>query len=165
MEKILVSACLLGQRVRYDGAGFAPDNLLSRWSAQGRLISLCPEMAGGLPVPRPPAEIIGGQGGKVLNAKARVVTATGDDVTQPFLDGARIALERCQQERVSIAILKSRSPSCGNKESYDGSFSGTRIEGQGVTAALLHQSGIRVFNEHELDAAAAYLQDLETSSG
>ena len=88
MEKILVSACLLGQRVRYDGGGFDPLQQLLAWQAQGRLVVVCPEVAGGLPTPRSPAEIPGGQGALVLKGERPVRTDQGEDVTQAFVRGA-----------------------------------------------------------------------------
>lgn len=161
MEKILVSRCLLGHQVRYDGGAHGPFALLARWQQEGRLVALCPEVAGGLPTPRPPAEIPGGQGGLVLDGQRPVLTVDGEDVSAAFLAGAEIALELVQQHGIRLAVLKARSPSCGNRENYDGSFSGTRVSGEGVTAALLRRAGVQVFSEEELEAAAAALAALE----
>ncbi|RRJ83555.1 DUF523 domain-containing protein [Aestuariirhabdus litorea] len=165
VERVLVSACLLGQRVRYDGEGFEPGDLLLRWQGEGRTLALCPEQAGGLAVPRPPAEIEGGQGGSVLAGDTRVITRSGADLSDAFIRGAEAALALCRREGVRMAVLKARSPSCGNRESYDGSFTGVRVSGQGVTAALLMREGVRVFNEQELEDAERYLQGLESLSG
>ena len=151
-KKILVSACLLGELVRYNRE-ILPDcpSILKEWEQAGRLISVCPEILGGLTVPRSPAEIQGGNGKDVLVGKARVMNINGQDVTQSFLAGAREALRLAEENGIEYAILKARSPSCGNKAIYDGSFSGTIIEGQGVTAALLGQSGIQVLNEDDIE--------------
>lgn len=162
MEKILVSRCLLGYRVRYDGGAHGPFDQLGAWQAEGRIVPLCPEVAGGLPTPRPPAEISGGQGVQVWSGQARVLTEAGEDVTAQFVDGAQQALTLVRQHGIRLAVLKSRSPSCGNRETYDGSFSGQKIAGEGVTAALLREAGVRVFNEEELAAALEALQTLES---
>lgn len=162
MEKILVSACLVGRKVRYDGeASDAADDRLESWRREGRLVAVCPEIAGGLSVPRPPAEIRGGDGEDVLEGTARLITDGGEDVTELFVAGARHALEVARRYGLRVAILKSRSPSCGSTTIYDGSFSGTKIEGMGVTAALLRREGLEVFNEKQLDEAARALERLE----
>ncbi|KAF1052242.1 MAG: hypothetical protein GAK43_02031 [Stenotrophomonas maltophilia] len=161
MQKVLVSRCLLGHLVRYDGGAHGPYDLLSRWQAQGRVVALCPEVTGGLPTPRAPAEIPGGQGGEVVDGFNRVMTLEGEDVTAAFLLGAEAAVTLVQHHEIRLAILKARSPSCGNRENYDGSFSGVRVAGEGVTAAALKRLGVMVFNEDELDAAAVCLAGLE----
>lgn len=161
MEKVLVSRCLLGQPVRYDGGAHGPLDLLLRWRAEGRLVPLCPEVFGGLPTPRAPAEIVGGQGARVLDGELAVLTVDGIDVSPAFLAGAREALRLCAEHGIRLAVLKARSPSCGNQENYDGSFSGTRVEGEGVTAAALRRMGVQVFNEQQLAEAADYLQQLD----
>ena len=160
-QKLLISRCLLGHPVRYDGGANGPHAQLAQWQAEGRVVSLCPEVAGGLPTPRAPAEIPGGQGAAVLSASARVMTIDGEDVTQAFVSGARQALQLVEQHSIRIAILKANSPSCGNVQTYDGSFTGSKVEGQGVTAALLTQAGVQVFNELQLAEAAKALADLE----
>lgn len=162
MHRVLVSACLLGQKVRYNGADAASARpVLDRWVEQGRVVPFCPEVAGGLGVPRPAAEILGEGGGAVLDRTGHVVTAAGTDVTGAFLDGARRALEQAQADNIRLAILKDGSPSCGSTSIYDGSFTGTRRQGVGVTAALLERNGIRVFSEEQLEEASAYLHGLE----
>ena len=161
MEKLLVSRCLLGHKVRYDGGAHGPFDLLQHWQDEGRIVPLCPEVAGGLPTPRPPAEIPGGQGAQVLDGTSPVLTRDGANVTAAFVAGAETALQLVQQHGLQVAVLKARSPSCGNTHNYDGSFSGTLIEGEGVTAALLRRAGIKVFNETQLADAAAELQRLE----
>ena len=122
---------------------------------------LCPDVAGGLPTPRPPAEIPGGQGGAVLDGRLPVLTDDGADVTAAFVAGAEIALRLVQQHGLRVAVLKARSPSCGNTHNYDGHFDGTLVAGEGVTAALLKRHGVMVFNETQLAEAAAELARLE----
>ncbi len=159
MDKILVSRCLLGHAVRYDGGAHGPIALLLQWQAEGRVVALCPELAGGLPTPRPPAEIPGGQGAAVLDGLLAVRTVDGEDVGAAFLAGAQAALALVRQHGIRVAVLKARSPSCGNLENYDGSFSGRRVPGEGVTAALLRRAGVRVFNEEQLEEATRALVD------
>ncbi len=157
LSKVLVSACLLGQPVRYDGRSSGHPDLLQTWQREGRVVPLCPEVAGGLPTPRPPAEIPGGQGGAVLDGEAQVVTVGGEDVSAQFLAGARLALELVRRHGIRVAVLKSGSPSCGNRLVYDGTFSGTKVSGEGVTSALLRREGVLVFSELELEDAARAL--------
>lgn len=130
MQKILLSRCLLGHRVRYDGGASGPFDQLEQWVAEGRVVALCPEVAGGLPTPRPAAEIAGGQGVEVLDGSARVLTAEGEDVSAEFLSGARQALALVEQHGIRIAVLKANSPSCGNLLTYDGTFSGVKVSGE-----------------------------------
>jgi uncharacterized protein YbbK (DUF523 family) len=158
MEQILVSACLLGQPVRYDGRSKRRDDrLLLRWQAEGRLVACCPEIAGGLPVPRPPAEIAAGGG----PGRRTIRTADGRDVTAFFIRGAQAALAVARRHGIRMAVLKDGSPSCGSGRICDGTFSGRSVPGAGVTTALLERHGIRVFAENEIDKAAAYLRNLE----
>ncbi len=146
---LLVSACLLGISCRYDG-GSCPHGRLQDLAAQGGALPFCPEVGGGgLPTPRPPAEIQGGDGGDVVDGRARVVNIEGKDVTAEFLAGARKALRLAQRWGIQEAVLKARSPSCGAAQIYDGSFSGGLVEGSGVTAALLKREGIIVKSEEE----------------
>jgi uncharacterized protein YbbK (DUF523 family) len=158
VQKVLISRCLLGHPVRYDGGASGPFDLLARWQAEGRVVALCPEVAGGLPTPRAPAEIHGGQGGDVLAGRVPVIDVTGADVTDAFVAGAEVALRLVRQHGIKVAVLKANSPSCGNLETYDGSFSGVRVAGEGVTAALLRREGVQVFSELQLAEAAALLQ-------
>ncbi|MCF6469473.1 DUF523 domain-containing protein [Nonomuraea sp. MG754425] len=164
MEKILVSACLMGRKVRYDGgAKTSSDAWLAGWRAEGRLVPFCPEVAGGLPVPRLAAEIEGGAGGAaVLSGAARVLASDGSDVTAEFLAGAHGALAVARAHGVRMAVLKEGSPSCGVLAVYDGTFQGRRTPGQGLTTALLEREGVRVFSEERLPEAAGYLRTLET---
>ncbi len=154
MRRLMISACLVGERVRYDGKVVKfIDERLFRWVAEGVGLPFCPEVAGGLSVPRDPAEISGGGGGEaLLSAKASVMTRAGEDVTAPFYRGARLALDFCLTHGVGLALLKEGSPSCGRHRIYDGHFSGTRISGSGLTSALLMRHGIAVFSEDEIDA-------------
>ncbi|HXV92902.1 MAG TPA: DUF523 domain-containing protein, partial [Pseudonocardia sp.] len=132
--RILVSACLLGDRVRYDGSDATCANpILERWGREGRIVPFCPEVAGGFSVPRPPAEIGPGDGRDVIAGRSVVVDHQGTDVTSRFLEGARRALAEARQNGVRLAILKDGSPSCGSSYVYDGTFRGMRTAGQGVT--------------------------------
>lgn len=158
MQMILVSRCLLGHRVRYDGGASGPFDQLQQWIDEGRVVPLCPEVAGGLPTPRAAAEIPGGQGGEVLDGQAVVITNEGEDVSDAFLSGAYQALELVREHDIRIAVLKANSPSCGNLLTYDGTFSGVKVSGEGVTAALLKRHGVQVFSELELVEAAAALK-------
>ncbi len=163
MEKVLVSACLLGAPVRYDGQDLkSEDRILQQWWQEGRAIPFCPEVAGGLPTPRLPAEITGGDGQEVLQNRAKVLDNSGRDLSAQFQSGARQALALCQAQQIRVAVLTDRSPSCGSSLIYDGSFTGTRLPGQGVTTALLEQHGIRVFSQHQISQAAAYLASLSS---
>ncbi|MFW7268034.1 DUF523 domain-containing protein [Gluconacetobacter sp. Hr-1-5] len=158
-SKILISACLLGQPVRYDGAAKpALHPALSRWQAEGRLVAVCPELSGGFGVPRPPAEIAHGQSGQtVLEGKARVIEAGGGDVSALYIAGAEAALALAREHGCRFAILTDGSPSCGSVFIYDGTFQGRRHEGMGVTAALLRAHGVVVFAETGIDALEAQL--------
>ncbi len=159
MIRILVSSCLLGQPVRYDGkAGSCDSDILSTWNNEGRLLSFCPEVSAGLSTPRPAAEIVGGDGKAVLEGLARVNNKNGRDVTASFIDGAKKAVQAAQLQTVRIAILKENSPSCGSTTIHDGFFNGVKQPGRGVTAELMVQNGIRVFNEFQIIDAQKYLQ-------
>jgi len=142
----LVSACLLGIHTTYNGRAH-PQAALVALAARGRVVPVCPEVAGGLPVPRPPAEIVGGDGDDVLDGRARVVTIEGENVTEAYLRGAECALVIVRRYGITTAILKQRSPSCGSACVYDGTHSGRMVAGQGVTAALLRRHGVTVCGE------------------
>ncbi|MFE7565097.1 DUF523 domain-containing protein [Kitasatospora sp. NPDC057500] len=142
-EKVLVSACLAGVPCRYDGRAKAA-RVVDELVAGGRAVVVCPEGAGGLPTPRPAAEIVGGDGADVLDGRARVVDATGADRTEEFTAGARAALAAAGAAGARRAVLMARSPSCGCGQVYDGTFGGTLRPGDGVTAALLRRAGIEV---------------------
>lgn len=160
---VLVSACLIGRPVRYDGAHKrSGDAVLQRWLDEGRVVAVCPEIAGGLGVPRLPAEIAGGAGGAaVLAGRAQVIDRQGHDVSAAFVAGAQQALREAQARGIRVAVLKEGSPSCGSGRIHDGSFSAAMVPGQGVTAALLESAGIRVFSEAQFAAADACLHGLE----
>src|SRR5436190_13984967 len=164
MEKILVSACLLGAKVRYHGGDAnCDDPILRDWMSEGRLVAVCPEQEGGLPTPRPPVEIVGAGGGRAVIAhQGAVRTAAGEDVTAHLWQGANRALDLVRQHHIRIAVLKDGSPSCGSSAICDGSFSGSRVAGAGVTAALLEAHGVRVFSEDEIASARTFLEHLET---
>ena len=140
---ILVSACLAGIPCRYDGSS-SPDPEIQELVARGIAIPICPEVAGGLATPRPPAEISGGDGLDVLEGRARLMSQDGTDVTESFLQGAFKALSLAQKLGVKRAILKAHSPSCSVKFIHDGSFTGVLRKGMGVTAALLQKEGIEL---------------------
>lgn len=143
MSKKLVSACLLGERCRYDGSS-KPNREVILLSKKEELIAVCPERLGGLDTPREPSEITGGDGNDVLEGRARVVSKDGKDVSENFVRGAHAVLEVAQKKGITEALLKSKSPSCGCGKIHDGTFSGKLKEGDGVTAALLKKNGIGV---------------------
>jgi uncharacterized protein YbbK (DUF523 family) len=162
-ESILVSACLLGHAVRYDGGDKRCNNqVLHRWMREKRVVAVCPEVDGGLPIPRPPAEIANAAGGmEVLNGTARVMDNTGRDVTAHFIKGAERVLAVARSRKVRIAILKEGSPSCGSGYIYDGTFTSTKVPHLGVTAALLQQAGVHVFSEDQFVEADRLLRQFE----
>ena len=138
MAKILVSNCLLGCLCRYKGDGCPSEKVLAL-AGEHTLIGVCPEQMGGLPTPRVPAEIVGD----------KVISRSGTDVTAEYNKGAETALHLAVLNGVDFAILKANSPSCGKGVIYDGTFSGGKREGNGVTAALLLAKGIPVYTEDE----------------
>ena len=152
MKKILVSRCLYGgEPVRYDGKSKAePDTRFLKWKEEGRLIPVCPEVLGGLPIPRPDAQRVG----------EKILARTGDDVTAEYTKGAREALKLALESGVICALLKEKSPSCGSSIIYDGSFSGKRIAGEGLTTELLRKAGFKVFSENQLDEVEKLLCEI-----
>lgn len=138
-EKLLVSSCLLGEKVRYDGEGFQYPEILAL-SENYDLHPFCPEVSGGLSIPRPPAERSG----------VSILTKNGKDVSAEYRLGAEKALAYCLKEDIRKAVLKSRSPSCGKGQIYDGTFTKTLTEGHGVTAELFLAHGIEVYTEEDL---------------
>jgi len=160
--KVLVSSCLLGEDVRYDGNNssiamgasftFSQKEIFMDILCDNEIYSFCPEVSGGLGVPRLPAEIVS------TTKPFKVERSNEEDVTIPFLIGAKNALDICKDDDIKVALLKSKSPSCGNIEIYDGTFSNTLIEGQGLTARLLDENGIKVFNETQLEDLKKFIE-------
>lgn len=146
---VLVSACLAGRACAYDGDHRATRRVLEL-VREGRAVPVCPEHEGGLGIPRPAAEIMGGSGEDVLDGRAQVVTMGGADVTGAFVEGARLAVERAAAHGCKTAILKARSPSCGCGRIFDGSFTRTPRAGNGVAAAALLRAGLRVLTDEDL---------------
>lgn len=142
-SKIVASACLGGRACRYDGQS-RPDPEVQALAACGRAVLACPESLGGLPCPRDPSEITGGDGFDVLDGRARVLAKDGTDVTEAYLEGARAFLAKVQETGACEVILKAKSPSCGVSEIYDGTHQARLRPGMGVTAALLERSGVKV---------------------
>lgn len=163
-EKILISACLVGQPVRYNGsAKTVTHSLLRQWQDEGRLVIVCPELAAGFSVPRPPAEIAHGEdGAAVLSETARVIEENGTDLSELFVAGAKTALALAQEHDCKFALLTDGSPSCGSTTIYDGTFAGKKHQGVGVTTALLRAHGVQVFAETEIDTLARLLAAQET---
>ena len=139
--KILVSACLLGTPCRYDGASKASAAVIALGDKH-TLVPVCPEVLGGLPTPRPPAE---------RQEDGRTVNRAGADVTAQYQSGARATLELARKEGCTIAVLKAKSPSCGRGKIYDGSFSGRLTDGDGAAARCLMDAGIPVLTEDEAE--------------
>jgi uncharacterized protein YbbK (DUF523 family) len=153
MQKILISACLMGENVRFDGKNRKNGSeILKKWKKSSCLVIFCPEVAAGLSVPRPAAEI---------QPDGQIITIEGGDVTGAFEQGAQKALNLCREHDIHIAILKEGSPSCGTSLINDGHFSHTKIPGQGVTTQLLEANGIFVFSENELDQAEAHFESIQ----
>lgn len=148
---VLISSCLAGVACTHEGEAKTREWAL-RLVRRGRAILVCPEVAGGLPVPRPESEIQGAGGGEVLDGTARVRSVEGDDVTEAYLKGARVALEQARKAGARAAVLKARSPSCGVGGVYDGSFTGSLHDGDGVTAAILKRDGVAVCSDEDLEA-------------
>lgn len=140
MENLLISACLLGISCRYD-SGEGKKTKIDELRQKYNLIPICPEIYGGLPTPRTPSERVGD----------KVLMRDGTDVTENYLRGAVAAYKLCRELGCAKALLKERSPSCGNGEIYDGSFSGKLVTGDGITAEYLKSRGITVFGESEVD--------------
>jgi uncharacterized protein YbbK (DUF523 family) len=139
-QRILVSACLLGENCRYDGK----NNLVKELKSLAKyfdFVPICPEVNGGLKIPRNPAEI---QEDSVIDCKGR-------DVTENYFDGAVWAVSIANQLNIKIAILKDGSPACGVHQIHDGHFNGRKIKGMGITASLLSQNGIKVISEDEIE--------------
>ncbi len=163
-KRLLVSACLVGHPVRYDGDTNSNkvlhlEHWLQRWQAQGRLVLACPESLGGLPTPRPAAEIIGSSGEDVLDGTGRVTTLAHQDVSAEFIRGAQATFAIAQREEVNAALLAARSPSCGKGLIYDGSFQRQLTKGNGVTVSLLLRHHIQCFTPDDADALIAFMNE------
>lgn len=144
-QVVAVSACLLGYPCRYDGAS-KPQADVMALAGRFELVPLCPEVAGGMPIPHPPCEI------DSSSARVCVLDREGRDVTDRFVEGARRCADAACRAGCRIAVMKAKSPSCGSGSVYDGTFSGTLVPGWGVAAALFRDRGIRVIDETQLDA-------------
>ena len=148
MKKLLISACLYGEKCRYDGK----DNMLSCLNLlkdKVTLIPVCPEVMGGLEMPRNPSEIVGD----------RVVMNDGRDVTAEYTKGAEIALGTAIENGCDVALMKAKSPSCGYGRIYDGTFSRTLTDGDGITVKLLKEHGIKVFDETQIPELLEYFSE------
>ncbi|MDG2914669.1 DUF523 domain-containing protein [Bisgaard Taxon 10/6] len=150
MKKILISACLLGENVKYNGGNNFAENLvklLEKYAVE--IVPICPEVMSGLPTPRPPAEIRQGD----------IITITGSSVLSEFQQGANLTLQKANSENINIAVLKEKSPSCGSHYVYDGNFANRLIKGEGLTTQLLRQNGIKVFSENDLSELERLFQN------
>ena len=146
--KVLISACLLGDNVKYSGGNnLTPElvTLLEKYNV--KIVKICPECFAGLTIPRVPSEI-------------REDKVFGRDITEEFLSGAEKTYQVAKRKQVDFAILKERSPSCGSSYIYDGSFSGNVIQGQGLTAKKLSKENIIIFSEENLEEIKDYLEEL-----
>lgn len=140
MQKILISACLIGDKVNYKGSGKYNPNV-EKLKEKYLLVPFCPEVEGGLPIPRLPSEIV----------NEKVIRIDGKDVTKEYVSGASKALKICKYLNIKIAILKEKSPSCGSHFIHDGTFKDRLIKGEGITTKLLTKNGIKVYSEDEID--------------
>lgn len=151
----------MGENVRYDGlnSNFMKNKKISskiksifmQIVSKNEIFPFCPEVSGGLSIPRVPAEIIAN------SPSFKLQTKNGVDVTHNFIDGAKKCLDLCKKEGIKVALLKSKSPSCGNLKVYDGTFSGNLVDGMGVSAKTLTQNQIRVFNENQIYELAKFI--------
>ena len=140
-EKLLISACLLGDNVKYNGGNNQID--IKELEKKYNLISFCPEVEGGLPTPRPPAEI-------VCDKPLKLINIEGKDVTKEFVFGAKKAVALAKKEDITKALLKAKSPSCGKGKIYNGTFLGVLRDGDGVTVRFLEEIGVKVYNENSV---------------
>lgn len=150
MERVLVSACLAGEPCRYDGAACVCSGI-GKLAKAAELVLTCPEVAGGLPVPREPCEI----------REGCVVSRSGADTTGAYQRGADEAVRRARESGCRFALLKEKSPSCGFGAVYDGTFSGTLVAGDGFAAAALAKAGIEVFGESQIEILCERLSSLD----
>ncbi len=150
---LIISACLTGVPCRYDGLS-KPLKAIRELQEMFELVPVCPEIDGGLPVPRPPAEI----------RRGRVINAEGDDVTEVYEKGANIAVVKAYECGAKYALLKQRSPSCGTEEIYDGTFSGATVIGEGKTASALRSIGVICFSEEKVVEFLNYISAKQTGN-
>lgn len=148
---ILVSSCLAGMPVRYNGTSCEQSVIQSLIHAK-KAVPVCPELLGGFTTPREPAEIVGGSGEDVLDGTASVIEKSGRDVTSLYIKGAYQTLKIVKELNATVVVLKESSPSCGSSMIYNGAFQGTQVVGMGVTTALLRRHSIEVFSEEEYKA-------------
>lgn len=147
---LLISACLIGEPVRYDGRSCSHIKLKQLFLNK-KAHALCPELLGGFSTPRLPAEIVGGTGQDVLDGKAKIQDSSGLDVTELYLKGAYRTLDIARQIQATCVVLKENSPSCGSQKIYNGTFQGEKITGVGITTALLQRHGFEVISENEIE--------------
>ena len=146
---ILVSSCLAGFQVRYNGS-HSLHSTIREMVEKNEAVAVCPEQLGGFATPREPAEIVGGNGEDVLNGRAKVVEKSGRDVTDLYLEGAYKTLKKAQEIKATTVVLREYSPSCGSRMIYNGEFKSEKIAGTGVTTALLQRNGFKVISEENL---------------
>ena len=145
---ILVSSCLAGLKVRYNST-HSLNNGIAKLVEENKAITICPELLGGFSTPREPAEIIGGNGEDVLDGKAKVIEESGKDVTDLYIKGAYATLNKAKEINATVVVLKEYSPSCGSSMIYNGEFIGKKLQGMGVTSALLKRNGLKVISEEK----------------
>lgn len=145
---LVISECLGGVLCRYDGGAKTIESLKSRLD-KSEAVAVCPEVLGGMSTPREPSEIVGGNGFDVWNGKAKVLSKSGKDVTEQFKQGAIAAYEKISGLGIDCVVFKANSPSCGSSQVYDGTFSGSKIPGPGVTGAYFINHGLKVISEEE----------------
>ena len=146
---ILISACLAGLNVRYNGTNCIDDRV-QKLVLEKKAITVCPELMGDFSTPREPAEIVGGNGEDVLDGKASVIERSGRDVTELYIKGAYATLQKALEVGATQVVLKENSPSCGSAAIYNGEFNGMKIVGEGVTTALLRRNNIVVLSEEDV---------------
>lgn len=163
VARVFVSGCINGRPIRFNETGVeVQDEIWDRWVSEGRIVSYCPELAAGFPVPRPPAEIVGGDGRDVIHGDARVLEDNGRDVTDLFTQGADLAVAKAIASGCVAAVLTDGSPTCGTSYVYDGTFEGGTRPGMGVAAHQLRNAGIAVFSEEQLAEADGFLRDRDS---
>lgn len=144
----LVSSCLAGLKVRYNGTDCL-QGAVAKLVREHMAVTVCPELLGGFATPREPAEIVGGEGEDVLEGKAKVIDKSGFDVTELYIKGAYETLRIAREVGAVKVVLKEFSPSCGSTMIYNGTFTGEKIAGKGVTSALLRKEGFQVISERQ----------------